>query len=124
MSLRSCSECLNPDDVGMAESQTLSQRISPLYATFVKQYSSVMSTINAILEPDADGTLHLPLPPELRHVKIEITATLKPANGAASSVPQDAQGASGLKGFGCLRGRIQMAPDFSEPLDDFKDYMG
>jgi hypothetical protein len=75
-----------------------------------------MSTINVILEPDADGTLHLPLPPELRHVKVEVTATLKPANG-------DAQGADALKGFGCLRGRIQIAPDFNEPLEEFKDYM-
>ena len=74
-----------------------------------------MSTINAILEPDPDGTLHLPLPPELQHVKIEVTATLKPANGAASS---DSQGANELKGFGCLRGRIQMAPDFNEPLEE------
>jgi hypothetical protein len=40
-----------------------------------------MSTITAILEADADGTLHLPLPIELRHGKIEVTATLKPANG-------------------------------------------
>lgn len=88
-----------------------------LYANFVEQYNSVMSTIKAILEPDADGTLHLPLPPELRHVTIEVTATLKPANGAA-------QGANELKGFGCLRGRMQMAPDFNEPLEDFKDYMG
>ena len=29
-----------------------------------------MSTITAILEPDADGTLHLPLPAELRSVKV------------------------------------------------------
>lgn len=42
-----------------------------------------MSTINAILEADADGTLHLPLPPELRHGKVQITATLEAA-GAAS----------------------------------------
>lgn len=98
--------------------------LSLLYATFVKYYSSDMSTINAILEPDADGTLHLPLPPELRHVKVEVTATLKPANGSASSTPQHAQGPNGLKGFGCLRGRIQMAPDFNEPLEDFKDYTG
>jgi hypothetical protein len=76
-----------------------------------------VSTINAILEPDADGTLHLPLPPELRHVKIEVTATLKPANGSV-------EGANELKGFGCLRGRMQMGPDFNEPLEDFKDYMG
>ena len=40
-----------------------------------------MSTIKAILEADADGTLHLPLPVELRHGKIEVTATLKAANG-------------------------------------------
>jgi hypothetical protein len=79
-----------------------------------------MSTITAILEADADGTLHLPLPAELRHGKIEVTATLKPANGAsAASSSQTA-----LKGFGCLRGKISMSPDFDEPLEDFKDYMG
>ena len=38
-----------------------------------------MSTITAILEPDADGTLHLPLPPELRHGKIRVTASVEPA---------------------------------------------
>jgi len=47
-----------------------------------------MSTITAILEADADGTLHLPLPVELRHGKIEVTATLKAANGAAPAVPR------------------------------------
>jgi hypothetical protein len=25
--------------------------------------------------------------------------------------------------FGVLRGRVWMAPDFDEPLEDFKDYM-
>jgi hypothetical protein len=50
-----------------------------LYGLPARRYSSVMSTITAILEPDADGTLHLPLPPELRGGRIEITATLKPA---------------------------------------------
>ena len=47
-----------------------------------------MSSIIAILEADADGTLHLPLPVELRHGKIEVTATLKPANGSASDRPR------------------------------------
>jgi hypothetical protein len=47
-----------------------------------------MSTITVILEADADGTLHLPLPAELRHGKIEVTATLKAANGTASGVPR------------------------------------
>lgn len=35
-----------------------------------------MSTITAILEPHADGTLHLPLPAELRHSKVRVQATL------------------------------------------------
>lgn len=25
--------------------------------------------------------------------------------------------------FGCAKGQIYIAPDFDEPLDDFKDYM-
>ena len=25
--------------------------------------------------------------------------------------------------FGCAKGLIELAPDFDEPLDDFKDYM-
>ena len=45
-----------------------------------------MSTITAILEADADGTLHLPLPAELRHRKIEVTALLKAANGISPAV--------------------------------------
>lgn len=42
-----------------------------------------MSTINAILEPDADGTLHLPLPAELRVGKVRVEATVEAvkANG-------------------------------------------
>jgi hypothetical protein len=45
-----------------------------------------MSTITAILEADADGTLHLPLPADLRHGKIEVTATLKPVNATSCTV--------------------------------------
>lgn len=71
-----------------------------------------MSTITAILEPEADGSLRLPLPPELRHTPVKITATLEaaPAPGARPR-------------FGCLAGKIQLAPDFDEPLADFKEYM-
>lgn len=36
-----------------------------------------MSTITAILEADADGTLHLPLPVELRQSKLKVTATIQ-----------------------------------------------
>ena len=37
-----------------------------------------MSTITAILEADEDGTLHLPLPPEYKGGKVEVTATITP----------------------------------------------
>jgi hypothetical protein len=40
-----------------------------------------MSTITAILEADADGTLHLPLPAELRNSKLKVTATIEAACG-------------------------------------------
>ena len=36
-----------------------------------------MSTITAILEADADGTLHLPLPAELRGGKIRVEAKME-----------------------------------------------
>jgi hypothetical protein len=29
----------------------------------------------------------------------------------------------GLRPFGVLKGKVWMADDFDEPLDDFKDYM-
>ena len=68
-----------------------------------------MSTFTAILEPDADGSVNVPLPPELRHSKVKVTATLEAAVPTAR--PQ----------FGCLAGKIELAPDFDEPLADFKD---
>ena len=36
-----------------------------------------MSTITAILDADADGTLHLPLPAELRGGKIRVEAKME-----------------------------------------------
>jgi hypothetical protein len=71
-----------------------------------------MSTITAIIEPDADGSLRLPLPPELRHTPVKITATLE-AVSPLGARPQ----------FGCLAGKIHLAQDFDEPLEDFKEYM-
>jgi len=38
---------------------------------------SRMSTITAILEADADGTLHLPVPQNLRRGKVKVVATLE-----------------------------------------------
>jgi hypothetical protein len=79
---------------------------------------AAMSTIKATLEVDPDGTLHLPLPPELRQGKLIVTATLEPIT------PDDEMPKSrSLKGFGCLKGKIWMSADFDEPLEDFKDYM-
>ena len=71
-----------------------------------------MNTITAILEPDADGSLHLPLPPELRRSQVKVTATLEAVSPS-----------EGHPHFGCLAGKIELAPDFDEPLPDFTDYM-
>jgi hypothetical protein len=49
-----------------------------------------MSTIIAILEPDADGTLHLPLPPELRHGKVRVTAQVEAQTEKKQPSPADA----------------------------------
>ena len=48
-----------------------------------------MSTITAILEADADGTLHLPLPAELRHGKIKVEAKLEAAPPADAPTGKD-----------------------------------
>jgi hypothetical protein len=79
-------------------------------------HTSAMNTFTAILEPAADGTLHLPVPAEWRHGAVKVKAEMEPVNSLAVA-PTD------LKGFGCLRGRIAMAPDFDEPLEAFRDYM-
>ena len=46
-----------------------------------------MSTITAILEPDADGSLHLPLPSEMRRGKIKVVASLTAVSGDAEPMP-------------------------------------
>jgi hypothetical protein len=70
-------------------------------------YALRVSTITLILEPEADGTLHLPVPEEMKHGKVEVIATLRPAPHAA-----------GLLKAGCLKG-FWTAPDFNEPVEDF-----
>ncbi|MBK1815790.1 DUF2281 domain-containing protein [Luteolibacter yonseiensis] len=74
-----------------------------------------MNTITAIFKPDADGTVHLPLPEAWRNRRIRVKAELEPVGGGDAAPPA-------LKGFGCLAGKISLSPDFDEPLDDFKDY--
>lgn len=80
-----------------------------------------MNLITTIIKPDADGTLHLPLPTAWRHQPIRVKAELEPVG--VGSEPVMTNSAEELKGYGCLRGKISLAPDFDEPLDDFKDYM-
>ena len=78
-----------------------------------------MSTITAILEPDFDGTLHLPLPAELRQGKVRVVATLEPAPTEVESTNEEKRT---VPKAGTLTG-FWMAPDFDEPLEDFKEYM-
>jgi len=77
-----------------------------------------MSTLTAVFDPNPDGTVHLPLPEELRFRKLKVFAILTPIE-SAEGVPQNA--AAG--GFGCLKGKIHAAADFDAPLADFQDYM-
>ncbi|MBX3740412.1 MAG: DUF2281 domain-containing protein [Akkermansiaceae bacterium] len=72
-----------------------------------------MSTITAILEPDADGTLHLPVPDELKSKRVKVVATLEEADATEPKAKFKA---------GCLKG-FWIAPDFDAPLEDFKEYM-
>jgi hypothetical protein len=67
-----------------------------------------MSTITAILVADADGTLHLPLPPELRKGRIEVTATLRAAgistlDQKANNVERRKAALAALRNLGGLR---------------------
>lgn len=78
--------------------------------------------IAEIMEPNADGTLHLPLPAAWRDRPIRVTAELEPVESRAPTMSETDSGASGLRGFGCLKGKIWLARDFDEPLEDFKEY--
>jgi hypothetical protein len=44
-----------------------------------------VNKITAILEPDVDGTLHLPLPADMRSSKVKIVATLEVADSSHSN---------------------------------------
>lgn len=53
-----------------------------------------MSTITTILEADAEGMLHVPVPQELRHGKVRVVATLEAeadtSRGTEASTPLEA----------------------------------
>lgn len=66
-----------------------------------------MSTITAILEPDADGSIHLPVPAEMRRGKVKVIATLIAVPGETE------QGAKKLDSLRRIaeRGGIKNIPD-------------
>ena len=71
-----------------------------------------MSTITAILERDADGTLHLPLPADAPRGKLKVTATLESISADDAAARQ----ASWQKAMDALRrlaarGGIRSIPD-------------
>ena len=49
------------------------------------RYGFLMSTITAVLDACPDGTLHLPLPPDLRGTRVRVEAKLEAAPSAAKS---------------------------------------
>ena len=77
-----------------------------------------MSSFTAILDPQAHGTLHLPLPSDWLKYCVCVSAQLEPVK----SMPTEPE--SSLKGFGCLRGKITMLSGFDDPIEDFKEYIG
>ncbi len=80
-----------------------------------------MSAFSAVLAPSPDGTLHVPIPENWiqRGVKaVLIKADIEPLGVTGVNPGQN----EALKGFGCLRGKVSLAPDFDEPIADFKEY--
>ena len=73
-----------------------------------------MSTITAILEPDADGSLHLPLPAEMRRGKIKVVASLTAVSADAALTPGRAGAVS--QWVKQARGSVRLAP--GESADD------
>lgn len=71
-----------------------------------------MRKVAEILDPQPDGSLHLPVPKASRDTKIKVTATLDPVSGPVLRRQQ----------FGSLAGKIWMAPVFNASLDDFKEF--
>jgi hypothetical protein len=70
-----------------------------------------MSTMTAILEPQADGSLHLPVPVGMHKGKVKVVATLTPVPGS-----EEQEAGQRLKVLNALRriaarGGIKNIPD-------------
>lgn len=77
--------------------------------------SRLVSTITVILQPHADGTLHLPVPAELRHQAVKVKAELEAAG------PLETRAKAGL--WKNMPDGFWMSPDFDAPLEDFREHM-
>ncbi len=87
-------------------SPCLREKIRPDSAFAIRspvRYCFVMSTITAILDPDVDGTLHLPLPADMRSSKVKVTATLESV-GSRPSQSQTLEALRALSRLGTFAG--------------------
>ena len=99
------------------------QRITliELHSQRISLYASCMSAFSAVLAPSSDGTLHVPIPENW--IKQGVTAVLIKADiEPLGDINLNPEQNKALKGFGCLRGKISLAPDFDEPIAGFKEY--
>jgi len=69
-----------------------------------------VSTITLVLLPDADGTLRLPVPAELRHGKVRVVATFESEPAAAPVKP-----GTPLDALKQLR-KLDAFPEISDPV--------
>ena len=74
-----------------------------------------MKTLETEAEVDGKGWLniHTPAPPGTMPGKIDVVVVLAPAEPPAPARPR----------AGTLPGKVELAPDFHEPLEDFRPYM-
>ena len=75
-----------------------------------------MSTITAILEPHADGSLHLPVPAELQHRRVRVEARLEAvdeieSHGRLATPAMLAQRKEALAALRALGGLRDVIPD-------------
>ena len=75
-----------------------------------------MSIITAILEPDADGSLHLPLPVGMPRGKIRVVASLTALSAGEKEIPLRAGRVSDWAKQ--ARGSVRLAP--GETPDDLR----
>ena len=74
-----------------------------------------MKTLETEAEVDSKGWLniHAPAPPGVMPGKIDVVVVLPSSEQPVTPRPR----------AGTLAGKVELAPDFHEPLEDFRPYM-